>query len=71
MNTAQKVILSLYVLTGTVVWYNLIKGSSCRDWSLLFCIFVNIILSLLTVFLILGIPTFILYKIWGDKKKTS
>jgi len=67
MNTPRKIILTVYVLLGIILWIKLVGGSGCGNLNPLQCAFVNIVGGLLVVYILLGIPTLILYKIWKDK----
>ncbi len=71
MNTPRKVILTLYVILGAFFWIKALRDSDCGNWNPIFYILMNIVIAPLLIYIILGIPTFIIYKIWGDKKKSS
>jgi pilus assembly protein TadC len=68
MNTKQKIILTIWVSVSFVllIFMNLFITSSATK-NLPIFIFSEVAMFFLISFIV-GVPTFILYKIWADKK---
>ena len=67
MNKAQRIIITTYVIISFTFWLRTMFKSDC-DFSSSQCLILDLIIGPLFIAIIFGIPTFILFKIWKDKK---
>ena len=65
-NNIQKIIMTTWLVTSFVlfIWWTESSPPDFSGWLLVF-VWIAILLSILVF---LGIPTFIIYKLWADKK---
>lgn len=77
MNKAQKTILTIYIILGFIFWmYSILiwvptcsTTANYESLSLTIrCGIERFITIPVLIYLIFGIPTFFVYKVWGDKK---